>query len=119
MRSSSVLSLLVVGLVGCATVDLPTSVDNPGESIAASEELGVAENPEARLHLQMAKDNFARAERLIEKKRDKPAKLALMRANADAELALVLLRRDGAQDELREVQSQIDALRADMKRVSQ
>lgn len=111
----SILAFLVLGLASCATVDLP-AVDSPVGKIAAAEERSPKDNPQAQLHLQMAKDATDESIRMKEDDNERGAKLALMRADADADLALALLRRDAARGEVEEVQDRIKELQSDMEK---
>lgn len=114
----NLLFLVVIGLAGCATIDLPTNVENPIATVAAAEERGADDNPQARLHLKMAEDGIAQAEELSKDDDERGAKLALMRAGADADLALALLRRDDAQKKVQEVRARIEELKADMEKTT-
>lgn len=109
------LLLVVAGLTGCASVDVPT-VDDPSLTIAKAEERGVEDNPDARFHLDMARESLAEARQFMDEDEEKEAKLALMRADADAELALAMVRRDSTRAEVQEVQSQIEELQQDVDR---
>ena len=111
-----ILSLVAIGLAGCATVDLPKTPKPPIGTIAAVEERGVEDNPEARLFLQMAKDGITDATKLNKDDDEEGANLALMRADADAELALAMVRRDGARLEVEKVRDQIQQLKSDMNK---
>lgn len=111
-----ILGLLAAGLIGCATVDLPSNVESPIGKIAAAEERASGDNPQARLHLQMAKDAIEESVLLNKADDERGAKLALMRANADADLALAMLRQDATRAEVEQVQDQIKQLEADMEK---
>jgi hypothetical protein len=77
---------------GCATIQLPPERLAANEaSIRGAEELGAEGVPQARLHLQLAKDQTESAVRLAEDG-DERALLVLARAQSDAELALSLAR---------------------------
>ena len=61
-------------------------------AIRAAEEVGAAHNPEAALHLELAKEQFEHARRLTSAD-DRPASTRLLlRARADADLSLALTR---------------------------
>ena len=61
-------------------------------AIRAAEEVGAARNPEAALHLQLAKEQFEHARRLTSLD-DRPTSMRLLqRARADADLSLALTR---------------------------
>lgn len=83
--------------VGCAHTSVIqerlTAVEAP---LRAAEEMGAQRVPRAALHMQYAKDQLAAAEKLDDAGRDRRAQLMLMRAQADAELALALVREANA-----------------------
>ncbi len=106
---------LALALSACGTVKVSADGADPGGKIAATQEYGVDDNPDARLHLQLAKENLAAAEAFRAEEEEDEAALALIKADADAELALALVRRDAAQAEVREVQAKIDKLKAEME----
>jgi hypothetical protein len=104
------MSLAVLGLAGCTTVQLPADRLGKSEaSIRGAEEVGASGVPDAKLHLQLAKDQTVTAKKMAADG-DKRATLVLARAESDAELALVLAR---------EVSVHADAVRAteDLKAV--
>lgn len=110
MKTRLMLSLVVIGLTSCATIQIPPDrLEGSEASIRSAEELGALNVPAARLHLELAKDEAALA-REMAAKGDERAVLVLARAEADAELALGLAR---------EVAVHADAVRAneDLKAV--
>lgn len=107
--------VLLTLLVGCASVDLP-NVESPIGKIAAAEERSVEDNPQAELHLKLAKDATDESVRLKNNGDERGAKLALMRADADADLALAMLRQDAARAEVEQAQERIDQLQTDMEK---
>jgi len=85
-------AVAVVSLAGCAAVQLaPDRLERSEASIRGAEEVGAANVPAAKLHLQLAKDQTVAAKKLAADG-DERAPLVLSRAEADAELALVLAR---------------------------
>jgi hypothetical protein len=63
-------------------------------AIRAAEEVGAAHNPEAALHLQLAKEQFEHARKLTSPD-DRPMSTRLLqRARADADLSLALTREN-------------------------
>jgi len=83
-------------------------------AIRAAEEVGAAHNPEAALHLQLAKEQFEQARRLTSPD-DRPASTRLLlRARADADLSLALTRENAskleAQAALEKVKTLNDSL---------
>ncbi len=77
---------------GCAAGVSTEKVAATDSSIRAAEELGAPKVPQASLHLQLAKEENGRAQQLIKDGDAKHAEGQLMRAQADAELALALAR---------------------------
>jgi hypothetical protein len=61
-------------------------------AIRAAEEVGAAHNPEAALHLQLAKEQFEHARKLTSADDQPKSTRLLIRARADADLALALTR---------------------------
>ena len=80
-------------LGGCATAG-PSgeSMEATAASIRAAEELGAPRVPQASLHLQLAKEQSEHAKQLVAKGAAEEAGFLMMRADADAELALALAR---------------------------
>ncbi len=86
------------GLVaGCANAPLRTEASTSG--IRAAEEAGAAKTPQASLHLQLAKEELESAKSLSAKGDKEEAASMLMRAEADAELAVVLSHNDTEKSE--------------------
>ncbi|HEY5497372.1 MAG TPA: hypothetical protein VIK19_03465, partial [Syntrophales bacterium] len=79
-------------VAGCASTPLKTEASTSG--IRAAEEAGAAKVPQASLHLQLAKEELELAKGLAAKGDKKEAKSMLLRAEADAELAVVLSHGD-------------------------
>jgi hypothetical protein len=105
----STLTMFLLG-AGCASTSTPSSpqLESSSAAIRAAEEVGASHNPTAALHLQLAKEQFDHAGKLSAKE-DKPrADRLLMRAEADAELALALARGDS---EKAEAQGAIDKVK--------
>ena len=84
--------LFTVMIVGCAGKMVSTEASTSG--IRAAEEVGANEIPQAALHLQLAKEELAQAEKLVKDGDKEEAKSMLMRSEADASLALVLSREN-------------------------
>jgi len=86
------LSAALLGVIGCATVQIPDGELQKSEStIRSAEELGASGVPAARLHLQLAKNQTLEAKQM-ELNGDSRAEMVLARAQSDAELALGLAR---------------------------
>jgi len=118
MRSPRTLTIMLgamgaLGLLtaGCATTLSADEIAEPKARIAAAEEAGASENPEAALHLNLANDQFERASKLIELGENARAARFLDRASADAELALELAHLDRTRGEARDAMRGIHELR--------
>jgi hypothetical protein len=106
------LSLAVLALAGCATVQLPPDrLQSAEASIRSAQELGAENVPAARLHVQFAKDQTEAAKKLAADGDDR-AVLVLARAEADAELALGLARQQGVHNEALRAAEDLKAVRA-------
>ena len=85
--------LLSIGLLllasGCAGAVPYAPVAATDSLICAAEEMGAPTVPQATLYLQLAKDENAHAQRLLDRG-STAAKGQLMRAQADAELGFAL-----------------------------
>ena len=96
---------------GCASTPLRTEAATSG--IRAAEEVGAAQVPFASLHLQLAKDHLAQAMELAESgKKDRAASM-LLRAEADAELAVILSHGAAERQEAEEAMLRVRRLRQD------
>jgi len=90
--------LLVAGAVsaaGCASGALVNQrTQTSMAAIRAAEEVGVSKAPRASLHLELAKEAVARAGVLSKAGKKDEAASYLSRAEADAELAVLLSREE-------------------------
>lgn len=104
-------ALLTTLLVGCGGSSLPPAkVANTQSSISAATAVGADQNPQAALHLKMARDQLKQAQGLLEDGKDDQAQLVLERADADAEVALIITREAQAGDNARKARSDVDNL---------
>jgi hypothetical protein len=94
MRTSLLLSFVVFAL-GCATAPpRPSAIlEHNQASLRAAEEVGAQNVPEAKLHLQLAREQTDVARRMAANG-DERSELVLARADADAELAIALTREN-------------------------
>lgn len=92
------LFLVPLVAVGCAKENkLETTAVNSAVNTAAA--VGALDLPQASLHLQLAKEQIAAAEKLNADGNEDEAKSMLARAAADAELALLLSNEQAEKDE--------------------
>jgi len=81
--------LLVAVAAGCAS-NPPLQTESSTTSIRAAEAVGAADVPSAALHLQLAREELERAKGMSDKGQKDEAASQLLRAEADAQLAVVL-----------------------------
>ena len=77
----------------CGAGGVPSQeLANAKSAARTAEEVGARQQPQSALHLKLAQDQIAEAERLVEDGDSQKAKMVLEQARADAELALALTR---------------------------
>jgi len=109
MRFASTLFTLTVVACGGSTLP-PARIADTQSSISAAAAVGAEQNPQAALHLKMARDQLNQAQELAHDGKDDQAKLVLQRANADAEVALMITREAEASAGVRKTQADVQAL---------
>jgi regulator of protease activity HflC (stomatin/prohibitin superfamily) len=106
---------MVVGLAlfsGCASAP-PLRTEASTSGIRAAEEAGAVNVPQASLHLQLAKEELELAKGLSAKGEKARAASMLLRAEADAELAVALSHGDTEKSEARAAVERVHQLRQD------
>ena len=98
-------------VAGCTSAPLRTEASTSG--IRAAEEAGAAKVPQASLHLQLAKEELELAKGLAAKGEKENAASMLLRAEADAELAVVLSHGDAEKSEAMAAVERVRQLRQD------
>ena len=99
-------------VAGCAA-NVPLRTEASTSVIRAAEEAGAAKVPQAALHLQLAKEELELAKGLAAKGKKEQAASMLLRAEADAELAVVLSRGDAERSEAQAAVARVRQLRQD------
>ena len=98
-------------VVACGGSALPPAkAADTQASISAAAAVGAEQNPQAALHLKMARDQMKQAQGLIDDGKDEEARLVLERATADAEVALIITREAQASANLKKAQADVEAL---------
>jgi len=97
--------------VGCSSAPLRTEAST--SEIRAAEESGAAKVPQASLHLQLAKEELETAKGLAAKDEKEEATSMLLRAQADAELAVALSHGDAEKNEALAAVERVRLLRQD------
>jgi hypothetical protein len=102
----TILSAIIIGTTAAAcgaTFPVPTQRMADAESAERSaRELGAGSEPGAQLHLKLAQEQIASAKSSVGDGENKKADLQLVRARADAELAVALARELAAKTELQQ-----------------
>lgn len=97
---------LVIGMsiVGCAGSPPPNEREASSEaSVRGAREVGAEQFPEASLHLKLAEEQLQKAKAQMKDGKNEDAAYTLMRAQADAELALALTRENKTRAEAQQV----------------
>lgn len=105
-------SLLSIWVLGCASA--PPPVQQMADAQAANRsanELGAQQNPKAQLHLKLAEEQVSSARAAMKDDDNERAKALLLRAKADAELAIALTRAEKAQQKADAAMDQLTAQR--------
>lgn len=107
----SVSSLVALFAVGCGSSAVPLDKLTDAKATArAAQEAGAQSTPQAALHLKMANDELASAQRALDDKDNDRARLLLNQAQADADLSLALARGAEEKQYAEQAQAKIDAL---------
>lgn len=111
------LPVIVIGLAtaGCASMPIPADKLSRSQSaIAAAEEMNAASEPQAALHLKLAKEQLSQGKKFMIEGENKAASQVLLRAESDGEAALALARAKSAQ---LEAQKAITAIQEQMTQI--
>jgi hypothetical protein len=96
----------------CAGSEAPVRAQTSAvAAIRSANEVGAEGAPRAAYHLELAKEQLELAERLIRDDEMEAAERMLLRAQADADLAIALTREARAQRDAERVRRQIRDLR--------
>jgi type IV pilus biogenesis protein CpaD/CtpE len=120
MRNVSKIGIMVLAVavvataivVGCTSAP-PLRTEKSTSGIRAAEEVGAAKVPQASFHLQLAKEELELAKSLSAKGEKEEASSMLLRADADAELAIVLSHEDAEKTEANAARERVRQLRQD------
>ena len=106
-------------LLPCTLLACGASYPAPHERMAtsasgvrAAEEVNADKNPQAALHLKLAKEQIDQAKQLMTDGDNKRAEFVLLRADSDAELAVALAREDATKAEAAKAQEEVRAMKA-------
>lgn len=95
----------------CAHAPPTEQLQSSSAAVRAAEEVGAQKEPKAALHLQLAKEQTERAQKMLKDGNREDGEMLLVRAEADANLAVALARTSqeqadaqGAADKVRSLQ---------------
>ena len=108
--AAAVVAVAIVA--GCASTP-PLRTEASTSGIRAAEEAGAAKVPNASLHLQLAKEELELAKGLAAKGEKENAASMLLKAEADAELAVVMSHGDAEKTEAMAAVERVRQLRQD------
>jgi len=107
-------------MAGCGGAPPPNEkLASTEGALEAAKEAGAAGIPQAALYLKLAERQLGKARILIEDGSNDRAKLMLMRAEADAELARFLAREQSTVAESQAVVKQAEQLKAELQKLKQ
>ncbi len=111
MSKTILVALGAAALAACSSYPAPTQrmADAVATSRAATE-VGANTNPQAQLHVRLANEEIERARRLMDDGDNKRADFLLVRAKADADLALAQARESAAESSARAAMARADEL---------
>lgn len=117
---TTLIALIAVAVAGCATVPVPADkLARAQASIRAAEEMNAEAEPNAALHLRLAREQLATAKQILKDGDNGTARGILMRAEADAEAALNLARERSARVEAEKTIQDVQQAKARMSQGSQ
>jgi len=109
-RLASIISLSACAAACGGSTLPPANAANTQSSISAATAVGAEQNPQAALHLKMARDQLTQAQGLIDSGKNNEARLVLERADADAALAMIITREAEASSGVKKTQTDVNAL---------
>jgi hypothetical protein len=117
MMTPVLTALCLVTIAGCASRPIPADKYARSQAaVKAAEELNAENEPEAALHLKLARQQLDEGKRLMKDGDNKNAALVLLRAESDGEAALNIARAKTAQVEAQRTIKQIQEQMAQMQR---
>lgn len=101
-------SLGAVFIAGCGSSALPLDkLTDAKSTVRAAQEAGAKDTPQAQLHLKMATDELASAQKAIDDNDSDRARLLLNQAQADADLSLALARGSADKKSAQDAQAKV------------
>ena len=103
--------LVALFSAGCGSAAVPLDrLTDAKATVRAAQEAGAQSTPQAALHLKMANDELASAQKAMDDGDNDRARLLMNQAQADADLSLALARGTAEKQQAQEAQAKIDGL---------
>lgn len=115
MAMLAVSVLFALAVAGCGSSPEAINQEASTSAIRAAQEVGASEVPSASLYLQLAKEGLEKAKALAANGNKEQAESMLLRAQADAELAIILSHGDADKTEATAALERVKTLRQDNK----
>lgn len=107
-----ILGALALALAACGSYPPPTERMASSEAaIRGAQEVGASGVPAAALSVKLAQEEVQKAKQLMQDGDNRRAELVLMRAQADAELAIAQARESQAKNDAAQALEQVKAMR--------
>jgi hypothetical protein len=114
LRTISGAFLVSAFAVACASAPPPTAKLASSEgAVRAAEELNAETDPNARLHLKLARDQLGEAKRLMANGDNDRAAYVLLRAESDADVAIAVAKEERVRKDANEALEQVRKARTD------
>ena len=105
-----------LGQLGCGSAAVPQEQLTAAQAaVKGAQVAGAAEDPRAALHLKLAQEQVQKAQALIADNENEEAARLVERAQADADLAILLAKEAKSKQEAASVREQIDDIKRRMK----
>ena len=102
---------IALAAAACGSSDMPSKqLADSQAAVRAASEVGAEQNPQAALHLKMARDQISKAQALSREGEYDAAKQLLSQAEVDAELALTMTREQQARADEEQAQHQLESM---------
>ncbi len=103
--------LVALFIVGCGSSAVPLDrLTDAKATVRAAQEAGAQSTPQAALHMKMANDELASAQKAMDDNDNDRARLLLNQAQSDADLSLALARGTTEKQQAQAAQAKIDGL---------
>ena len=112
MMRATLIALAATSALACSSYPAPTQrMATASLAARSAEAVGANSDPRARRHLQLAKSQIEEARREMSTGDNKRAEFLLVRAKADADLALAQTRESALETEARTALARVETLR--------